>query len=84
MTVNVSTGGVYFETTAGDFLVGDKLSIDLGVPQDDERFPKESKISTAGAVIRVQAIDDEPNAEGITFARYGIAAKFERGFKLTF
>ena len=83
MTVNVSTGGVYFETTA-DFQKGDKLLVHLGVPQDDERFPQESKIATVGQVVRVTQINNKPNADGITFPRYGVAAEFQRGFELSF
>ncbi len=83
-TVNVSTGGVFFITTVDDFKPGDKLAFDLGVPPGDGRFPQEGKFSTTGQVVRTSIIDNTPNAKGVSIPRYGVAARFQQGFKLTF
>ena len=84
MTINISTGGVYFETTADDIREGDDLDLKVGVPPGDGRFPQHSKIATVGRVIRSKMIEDKPNDKGVTYTRYGVAAQFQQGFKLSF
>jgi hypothetical protein len=84
MTINVSTGGVYFETASEDIKVGDKLTLELAVPPGDGRFPQHSRIITVGQVVRTSVIDGRPNDQGHTFTRHGVAARFQQGFKLTF
>ena len=84
MTINVSTGGVYFETTSEDFRTGDQLALELAVPPGDGRFPQHSRISTLGQVVRIDEIKNRPDTHGHTFTRYGIAAQFQKGFRLIF
>ena len=84
VTINVSTGGVYFETAADDIQVGDCLSLQLAVPADDGRFPPNGKISTVAKVVRTKAINDPATKKGLPFTRYGVAAQFEQGLKLAF
>ena len=83
-TVNVSTGGVYFETAATDLQVGDRLLLDLGIPHDDNRFPQHGKISTGGQVVRTTIVEDGPVGGGTPPARRGVAVRFQDAFKLTF
>ena len=84
VTMNVSTGGVYFETTNDDIKVGDLLAMELGVTSDDNRFPKNSKISTIGKVVRSAVLETEADDQASpAYSRYGIAARFSKGFKLT-
>ncbi|MCP4707339.1 MAG: PilZ domain-containing protein, partial [Planctomycetes bacterium] len=66
-TINVSTGGAYFETTADDVAIGDKLALELEIPVNDGRFPPQGKIVAEGEVIRCVAIEDESNKEGLSF-----------------
>ncbi len=47
MTINVSTGGVYFETTDEGIQVGDILDFALGIPPGDSRFPLPRVLSTS-------------------------------------
>lgn len=84
MTINISTGGVYFETTADDIGEGDDLALEVGVPSGDGRFPQHSKIAAVGRVIRSKMIENKPNDKGVTYTRYGVAAQFQQGFKLAF
>ena len=81
-TINVSTGGTYFETTADDFEVGDRLALELGIPTDDTRFPLPGKIVTVGQVLRRITIEDTPNKNGLTFSRYGLGMRFQKDLNL--
>ena len=84
VTINVSTGGVYFETAVDDLRVGDKLAIELGIPPDDARFPPQGKISTEGEVVRTTVIEDKSTKNGASFSRYGIGSQFKRDFIINF
>ncbi len=84
VTRNVSTGGLYFETAAEDLRVGDNLQMELGVPEGEERFPRHSKITTGGQVVRVDNLEGERSGEGLEYPRYGVGVQFRQGFKLTF
>lgn len=82
-TLNISTGGVYFETTDDNVQPGDILAFELAIPYEDNRFPLNGTISTEGRVIRRIPVPDE-NGHTAPQTRYGIAAQFEKGFKLAF
>ena len=82
-TVNISTGGVYFEITKDDFKVGDQLSMQMSINTDDKRFPKNSKIVTVAEVVRTAVLEKEADKAGTPYMFYGIAAKFSQGLKLT-
>ena len=84
ITSNVSTGGVYFMTTADDVRAGDLLDLEFGVPADDDRFPPDGKIATVARVVRTEAIRDTGVNKQPAFARSGVAAQFEQGLKLAF
>ena len=83
-TVNVCTGGAYFETTAEDIAVGDKLALELEIPGNDGRFPPQARIVAEGQVVRCLTIEDEPNLEGLSFPRFGVATRFPKGLNLQF
>ena len=83
-TKNVSTGGVYFETTDESLEMGDNLAFELGIPEGDNRFPKNGTISTIGEIVRLAPISNESENQSPTITRYGVAAQFQRGFKLEF
>lgn len=84
VTLNVSTGGVYFMTTADDMRAGDMLDLEFGVPTDDDRFPPDGKIATVGRVVRTERISARAGDREPSFARFGVAAQFEQGLKLAF
>ncbi len=84
-TKNVSTGGLYFETTDDNINQGDVLTFELGIPQKDNRFPQNGTMSTTGEIVRkIEIQASEPNDEGVKFTRFGIAAQFQKNFKLEF
>jgi len=83
MTVNVSTGGVYFETTCEDIKTGDILALEVGVPPGDARFPMHGKFATTGKVVRTEKIRCPATKNQPEFTSFGIASKFQEGFKLT-
>lgn len=84
-TVNVSTGGVYFETTDEDMQPGDALALEFNVPEGDDRFPPHSTITTIGRVVRTEVLDGgDDGGDGVPFRRLGIGAQFEGGLKLVF
>jgi len=83
MTINVSTGGVYFETTDEDIQLGDILDFELGIPPGDSRFPLPGKIANTGKVIRTAAIADQDLGNGgPSYSRFGVAAQFQEEFKI--
>ena len=84
ITLNVSTGGAYFETAAEDIHVGDHLALELDIPSGDARFPLQGKILTVGQVVRCTPIEDQPNIDGLTFPRYGVAVRFQKGLNLQY
>lgn len=83
-TQNVSTGGVYFETTVEDIERGEVLALEFGVPEGDPRFPTQGKISTSGCVVRMTRIEETGGGGKPAFTRYGVAAEFQQPFKLVF
>lgn len=84
VTKNVSTGGVYFETTDDSLKAGDVLTFELGIPEGDNRFPKNGTISTTGKIIRLTSIAINGDQSSTPPARFGVAASFQKGFKLEF
>ena len=83
-TKNVSTGGVYFETTDESLEMGETLAFELGIPEGDNRFPKNGTISTMGEIIRLTPITEKSEEHSHTLTKYGVAAQFQHGFKLEF
>ena len=83
MTINVSTGGVYFETTDEGIQVGDALEFELGIPPGDSRFPLPGKIANQGQVVRLVPVSDQQGEpEGPSYPRFGVAAQFQEEFKI--
>ena len=83
VTQNVSTGGVYFETTIDDIKVGEELSLSFDVGSRDPRFPPNGRINTVAKVVRIEKIKDFFQAD-TPLIRYGIGAKFSKNLKLAF
>ena len=83
-TINVSTGGVYFETMSGDISPGDCLALELEVESRDNRFPRNSKISTIAEVVRTITRQNKTENDGPSFTLHGIGARFIEAIKLKF
>ncbi len=80
-STNVSTSGVYFETSLDNIKVGDRLTLAFGVKPNDPRFPPNGTINTVANVVRVEKIQEIKEAADIQ--RYGVGAQFIQPLKLS-
>ncbi|MDD4890340.1 MAG: PilZ domain-containing protein [Phycisphaerae bacterium] len=84
-TVNVSTGGLYFETLSDEVRAGQKLELELTVPPGDGHFPYQGRVTADVRVIRVTELPAKSSAEGLAhLPRRGVAATFSAGLRLSF
>ena len=72
-TVNVSTGGLYFETETGTFEQGNLLQVELSIPPTSGLLEFGGKIAGFAKVLRTDS------ASG----KYGVALQFCRPPKLS-
>lgn len=80
-TVNVSSGGLYFETV-GTFEPGGLLHVELSIPPTPGLLEFGGRIAGFARVLRTYSIggssaDEEPSCE-----RYGVAVEFCRPLRL--
>ena len=82
VTLNVSTGGVRFETEAEELTPGTLLNLELTVPPGDGHWPLQGRVSAVGEVVRVSP----PEAQGPkqVARRVAVAARFREPLKLSF
>jgi hypothetical protein len=81
-TVNVSPGGLYFETAAGTFKAGNLLEIKLSIPPTAGLLEFGGKISAFARVLRANNIWDSQTDSFLSPDRYGVALEFCRSPKL--
>ncbi len=65
-TVNVSTGGLYFETLAHDIKPGQPIEVELTIPPGDGHFPYQGRVTATGEVIRIYHLPDRTDGQGLT------------------
>lgn len=80
-TVNVSPGGLYFETSADSFTTGNLLRIELSIPPKEGQLDYGGRISAFAKVLRTETID-RTNIVHPSYNKYGIALEFCRSPKL--
>jgi hypothetical protein len=80
-TINVSPGGLYFETSADSFSAGNLLRIELAIPPKAGQLDYGGRISAFARVLRAETID-RINAVHSSCNKYGIAIEFCRSPKL--
>ena len=80
-TLNVSPGGLYFETPADSFSTGNLLRIELSIPPKAGQLDYGGRISAFAKVLRTETIN-RANAVHSSYSRYGIALEFCRSPKL--
>jgi len=80
VTLNISTGGMYFETDLQDLSPGEILEFELTVPPGDGHFPYTSRVLGVGEVVRLCPI--EPEVPGQARRRLGVAARFREPLRL--
>jgi len=75
-TINVSPGGLYFETPVGIFKPGKLTKIELSIPPTAGVLELGGMISGFANVLRTINIRDSHTKANLPFARYGVAVKF--------
>lgn len=84
-TINVSTGGLYFETLADEVRPGQQLQLEMTVPPGEGHFPYQGRVIADAHIIRVIDLPPQTAAEGLAhLPRKGIAATFSTGLRLNF
>lgn len=81
-TVNVSCGGLYFETTADTFEQGNLLKVELSIPPTSGLLEFGGKVAGFAKVLRTDNIFDSTTDTDLSSSRYGIALQFCRPLKL--
>jgi hypothetical protein len=72
-TLNVSTGGVFFQTTTSNLNKGDLLNVKLDVPPKSGLLEFGGTMSSFGRVLRTKHIGDSTVNKG---EKYGVAVEF--------
>lgn len=81
-TLNVSPGGLYFETAADAFKPGNILKVELSIPPTAGLLEFGGRISSYGRVLRTCNIYDSRTDSNLRSERFGIALEFCRSPKL--
>ena len=81
-TVNVSPGGLYFESTAGTFKPGDMLKIELSIPPTTGILEFGGRIAGSAKVLRTDSAHNSHTERNLSSNRYGIALQFCQSPKL--
>lgn len=79
-TVNISPGGLYFQTTSDVFNPGNLVSVELSIPPTTGLLEFGGRISGLGNVLRIHNIVD--SRTDLSSDRYGIAVEFCQPLKL--
>jgi hypothetical protein len=86
--INVSSGGLYFQTATDAFKPGNLLSVELSIPPTTGLLEYGGRISGFARVLRADDIspaEDRPvrlRRGSLSSARYGVAAEFCHSLKL--
>ena len=81
-TVNVSPGGLYFETAADVFKLGSLLKVELSIPPTSGLLEFGGSISGLGKVLRAHTISGPHTDTKLPSVRSGVALEFCRPLKL--
>ncbi len=80
-TVNVSPGGLYFETENANFKSGCLLELELSIPPRRGLLEFGGRISGFARVLRTDNIYESARGTDLTFGKYGVALQFCRSPK---
>ncbi len=72
-TVNVSPGGLYFETQSATFKPGSLLEVELSIPPRRGLLEFGGRISGFARVLRTNNIYESARGTDLTFGKYGVA-----------
>lgn len=81
-TINVGTGGLYFETKDVSFKPGSLLEVELSIPPRRGLLEFGGRISGFARVMRANNIYESARGTDLTFGNYGVALQFCRSPKL--
>lgn len=81
-TVNVSPGGLYFETATEMFELGNLLRVELSIPPTTGLLEFGGRISGLARVFRTCSICNSCTSANSRSGRYGVALEFCRSPKL--
>jgi len=81
-TVNVSPGGLYFESEADVFKPGNLLKVELSIPPTAGLLELGGSISGLGKILRIHTICDSRADTDLPSARSGVALEFCQPLKL--
>lgn len=81
-TVNVSPGGLYFESKDEAFKPGNLLKIELSIPPTLGLLELGGSISGFGKVLRIRNICDSRSGADLSSAKSGVALEFSQPLKL--
>jgi hypothetical protein len=83
VTVNVSPGGLYFQTLTATFKAGSLTRVELSIPPTTGVLELGGTISSFAKVLRTQRIQDCHASTGLSSGKYGVALQFCRPPKLS-
>jgi len=81
-TVNVSPGGLYFETESATFKPGSLVEVGLSIPPRRGLLEFGGRISGFARVLRADNIYKSAGGTDLTFGKYGVALQFCRSPRL--
>ena len=81
-TVNVSQGGLFFESKTDKFKPDDLLKIDISIPPTPGLLNIGGKFAGFVKVLRMDKIVNSEKGENLSSSRYGIAIEFCKSLRL--
>jgi len=81
-TVNVSPGGLYFQTEAGIFEPGNLVKINLSIPPMIGLLESGGRISGLARVLRTRSVPDSSLGIDLCAGAFGVALEFCQPLKL--
>lgn len=81
-TVNISPGGLFFETMIDAFKPGNLIKVELSIPPTAGLLEFGGRISGLGRVLRIHDIGDSCQDADLRSDRYGVAVEFCQPLKL--
>jgi hypothetical protein len=81
-TINVSPGGLYFETSSSEFSLGSLLQVELSIPPTHGELEFGGRISGFGKVVRACRIHSLTSNNVPDSKLYGIALQFSHPLRL--
>jgi hypothetical protein len=80
--LNISPGGLYFETGAEEFERGDLLKVELALPPTPGVLEFGGKLAGFAKILRTEVLRDDAVAADSAGGKWGVAAEFCRSLRL--